>query len=93
MVQEKGANFLLSFDAAGHCLEDSWHQTLKKAVRQAQFLAPRAGFGARRDSTRGLGPLGPSTRGVLSCLASCLAAGWDASLASSTPAWGSAGGW
>jgi hypothetical protein len=31
-----------------------------------------------------------STRGVLSCLPSCLAAVWGASLASSTPAWGSA---
>jgi hypothetical protein len=37
IVGQNGAFFLLRLDRAGHCIADTWHETLEAAKAQANF--------------------------------------------------------
>jgi hypothetical protein len=48
--EEEGAFFLFSYDAAGHLMGDTWHQTLEGAMHQAQSqFGVSAGAWTRED--------------------------------------------
>jgi len=36
-VEQDGAFFLFRLDPNGHCIADTWHQTLDEAKQQANF--------------------------------------------------------
>jgi hypothetical protein len=37
VVEQDGAFILLRLDCAGHCIADTWHETLEAAKEQANF--------------------------------------------------------